>query len=308
MGALIIGDSSDSHVSAVLDAMTQLGATMPIVLDAPGLQANGFSFTLDKLTYQSLTVDVQDGLSSGWLRRYAPTVWGAGTVAGSLEAVTKRSFLALVGAITRVGARRWLTPLDAMLRSEDRLAQLEAARRLGIRVPKTIVTSESDAVVRHLGRRFVVKPLTIGYFRTSDGPKAVFTSSMTDEEAKRVDFGSAPFLAQELIEATEHLRVVTVRDSVWTASLDADNRPLDWRQQDEAHFEWIESDDGYVGERALALAKALGVGYSSQDWIRNPQGITFLDFNPGGQWLFLPTAVANAVTNAIAHFLSGSDE
>jgi hypothetical protein len=52
------------------------------------------------------------------------------------------------------------------------------------------------------------------------------------------------------------------------------------------------------------LSAALGVGYSSQDWIEDVDGAHyFLDLNPGGQWLFLP--FADEVTAAIADWLGG---
>jgi len=55
-----------------------------------------------------------------------------------------------------------------------------------------------------------------------------------------------------------------------------------------------------VGASALELARTLGVGYSSQDWVVARGGSFFLDINPGGQWLFLPKPVSSEVTAAIA--------
>ena len=38
--------------------------------------------------------------------------------------------------------------------------------------------------------------------------------------------------------------------------------------------------------------------------IRDESGrLVFLDLNPGGQWLFLPDMITNAVTAAIASFM-----
>ena len=42
----------------------------------------------------------------------------------------------------------------------------------------------------------------------------------------------------------------------------------------------------------LAVAAAFDVGYTSQDWARDATNqATFLDLNPGGQWLVLPPEV-----------------
>lgn len=303
MTSLIIGDGSDSHVAAVVRVISRAVKSKPLILDGPALQQYGFSLTLDRIRHRNVTVEIQDQNTHGWLRRYAPSMWGAGTVTGSLDAVTKRAFLALVGAITRIGAVQWLTPLDAMLNAEDRIVQLEAARQLGYRIPETVVTSDPGEAAEVLGSAFVVKPLLGGYFLSAEGPKAVFTSRIDAAQFPRIDFAKAPFVAQEMLTAKAHLRIVTVGSQAWMASLGAENRPLDWRQQDEAHFAWVPTEDPETCGQAVQLAKSLGVGYSSQDWIRDKQGVVFLDLNPAGQWLFLPPAISDSVTESVAQFL-----
>ena len=309
MTPLIIGDRADSHVVAVLEAMRALGSgPVPMLVDGPSLQATGFSLTLDCFRHDGSTIQIHEPEGTGWLRRYAPTLWGRGQVVGELEAVTKRAFVALVGAITRMGSRNWLTPLDEMLAAEDRLVQLEAARALGLRIPHTIVTSDPDEAIGLLGASFVVKPLAGGYFWRDGKPRAVFTSEINETQAHCADFGAAPFVAQEALRVRTHYRVVTVGDEAWVACLDAEGRPLDWRQQTEAHFSWVPASNNLVCESALVLAKHLGIGYSSQDWVEDSGGIIFLDLNPGGQWLFLPEPIASDVTRSIARFLVGDSQ
>jgi hypothetical protein len=290
-------------VQAVLKALDHWGRQEPLLVDAPGLLNEGFSLELDRLTYRGRTVCLSNQ-PTGWLRRYAPTEWGTGSVAGSLEAVTKRAFLSFVGSISRLGDCRWLTPLDAMLASEDRLVQLQVAARLGFRTPRTIVSSDAAEVAKVLGDVFVVKPLSGGYFVAADGPRAVFATRMSADEAEGIDFGAAPFVAQEFIPASQHLRVVTVGTTAWVGVLDAASYPMDWRQDDAAHFSWRRGEDDEAAASAVKLAGQLGVGYSSQDWIRG-DALTFLDLNPGGQWLFLPPEISVPVTAAIAKHLGG---
>ena len=51
-------------------------------------------------------------------------------------------------------------------------------------------------------------------------------------------------------------------------------------------------------EQAIHLAKALGIGYSSQDWLGVGNQRFFIDLNPGGQWLFLPPETSGPVTQS----------
>ena len=302
MTALVVGSRSDGHVQAVLRAVEALGGEEPLLLDAPTLQDGEFTLSQRGLTLNGVHVDAA-GAHRGWLRRYAPSGWGMGIVAGSLDAATHRSFLTLVGSIARKSSCDWLTPIDNMLVAEDRLVQLDVAARLGILAPRTVVTSSAETAISELGSSFVVKPLSLGYFVTEDGPQAVFTSEMDATTARQLDFGGAPFVAQQMIETERHFRVVTVGDRAWLASLEADGRPLDWRQQERAHREWQPGDDK-CRDQAIHLAKALGIGYSSQDWLGVGNQRFFIDLNPGGQWLFLPPETSGPVTRAIAEYLS----
>jgi hypothetical protein len=305
-GPLIVGDGSDGHVVAVAQELRRRTGQTPMLIDAPALMNGDYALSGSVLRVGEGIVDLAD-FGRGWLRRYAPSMWGAGLVAGTLPAVRLRAFLGLVGSISRLGNWRWLTGLDDMLRAEDRLLQLDQVRRLGFLVPRSVVASDGAAVRAALGDQFVVKPLSQGYFHADDGPRAVFASLMTSADLDHVDFGDAPFVAQERIDVREHLRVVTVGSLGWVAVLDADGRPLDWRKQDEAHDAWVTTDAAAVVAKALEVARAFRVGYSSQDWVRNANGDeVFLDLNPGGQWLFLPPDTADRVTSAIASYLAES--
>jgi hypothetical protein len=301
VNALIVGDPADLHVSAVVESMRALGADLPMVVDAPSLKDQGFSLTSAHLESGGSRTSMSEG-GTGWLRRYAPAAWGRGLVAGSLDAAVHRSFLTLIGSIVRCGSRRWLTTLDDMLRAEDRLLQLRTAELLAISIPQTVVSSEAEQVLDELSSPFVVKPLSLGIYWSPDGPRGVYTTAL-DTSALEIDFGGVPFMAQELIRAERHYRIVTVRNMAWVCELSADDRPLDWRQQPDAHQEWSETEDPKCAQQAVQLAQELGVGYSSQDWLVRGADRVFIDLNPGGQWLFLPKGVASQVTLEIARFL-----
>src|SRR5207249_4507167 len=126
-------------------------------------------------------------------------------------------------------------------------------------------------------------PLGAGHFYNGEDAFAVFSTAIpTDDQALNA-LGGAPFIAQEHLYAREHLRLVTVADRLWATSLDAARRPLDWRRQDAAHrsFRPAAISDRVRGG-ALAVASALRLGYSSQDWLVTDAGEFLLDVNPAG--------------------------
>lgn len=219
------------------------------------------------------------------------------------------SWLSLISAMMRDDFALWLTELDASVRADNKLIVQRAARQARVRMPWTIVTNEPQRIPAASDEVVVVKPLGPGHYLDDEGAHNVFATAVQMSALTAVALGSAPFLVQELVPAARHRRVVTVLDRVWGGVLAADGLPLDWRSQPAAHHAF-EVDD--VPQRVIAgatsVARRLGLGYSSQDWIETPLGEhVLLDVNPAGQWLFLPDGVARPVTQAIADWLSDDD-
>ena len=111
------------------------------------------------------------------------------------------------------------------------------------------------------------------------------------------------------IRAAAHARVVTVGSAVHSATLPSEGLPLDWRLSATGHKGFTGTPaPSVVQEQAAIVAGVLGVGYSAQDWICDENGAWwFIDLNPAGQWLFLPTDVADCVSAAVASFLDAAD-
>ncbi len=300
---LLVGDESDIHLRTVADRLEERGVK-PIIFDADSLAHIGYSFTPQELVIDGVSIADH---GRAWLRRAAPSKWSSGELVGSVSDVSFRARVRLIASIARWGNRCWLTHIDALQAAEDRIRQLAIARSLGIATPTTIVSSDPFEIERVLGCNAVIKPLATGAFINEGGePRAVYTTPLTSDLLNSADFGLAPFVAQEQIEVRQHLRVVTARGVVKTASLDASHWPLDWRIADEAHHSWCPHKSPDIEAQAARLAAELCVGFSSQDWLVPVSGPPmFIDLNPAGQWMFLPREVSDLITEHIVSFLEG---
>lgn len=301
--ALLVGSDSDFHLRAVAERLGQR-RVQPLVFDADSLPQTGYSFSPGEMTIGGTQIA---GGTRGWLRRVAPSRWTTGELVGSVTDVSLRARVSLVASLTRFRNCEWLTRVDTLQAAEDRLHQLATARHIGIETPRTVVSADPDEIRRTLGSDAVLKPLVTGAFVDENGqPQVVHTAELTEEVLTRGDFAAAPFIAQERIEVRHHLRVVTARSEVRTAALDAQDWPLDWRMAEDAHSAWRRYDAPDVEAQALRLVGALGVGFSSQDWLVPADGpAVFIDLNPAGQWMFLPEDVAQPITESIVDFLCG---
>lgn len=306
--SLIIGSAQDVHVASVLE---HCDGESTLVLDGQLLSTSTFT-----LSDESLVASVADNLWTltadptirGWVRRLAPETWQEGVVAGSRAAAEHSAWLSLLGALGRSRFVRWLTTLDSNLIAENKSYQLSVAKSVGVRVPLSIVSNRMADVLRVVPGPRIVKTLGHGHYVEDDVARVVFTQRIEDDQLPRLEAG-LPLLFQQELVAREHLRVVVVRDRVWTCSLSAEGLPLDWRAEESAHdaFLAVETPDE-IRRDALKVARALQLGYASQDWIVTAEGTFLVDVNPGGQWLFLPEPFATEISVAIAEWLGGSDE
>jgi hypothetical protein len=308
LSALLIGDSADPHVIAVLDRLPRQGT---VAVDAATLPD-----VLCRLSPQDSTLFDRRGepvrLSTvaparGWIRRLAPAGWDSGTVLGSRAAARLASRMALLAALVRDERTTWLCHVDALFAAENKMVQYRAARALGVRVPETLICPHPADLAAALGDAFIVKPLGPGNFTGDDGrERVVHTQTVAAADLAGADLLGAPFLAQQRLAARTHLRIVTVNGRAWTAELDADSLPLDWRQAEAAHHSFETSARWREAERdALLLARYLKTGFTCQDWIVDAAGPAFIDLNPGGQWLFLPTSVTEQIADHLASWLRG---
>jgi glutathione synthase/RimK-type ligase-like ATP-grasp enzyme len=241
----------------------------------------------------------------GWVRRLAPPRWRRGTEAGTEQAAVRSAWSALLSAIASAADISWLSPLERLFLRENKLVQDAAAHRLGIQTPKTVVVSDRSQIPAALGQEFVVKPLGSSSYSGSEGSERVVWSQIVSRDSALLDrLPAAPFILQARLQAKRHLRVVTVSKQVWACELPAEDLPLDWRRDEAAHDSFLPTSEPDVERKALQLSSALGLGYSSQDWITTEDGAFFIDLNPAGQWMFLPQEVSSAITEAIATWLN----
>lgn len=128
LGALLVGDTADPHVIAVLDRLPRQGT---VVVDASTLPD-----VLRRLSPQHSTLLDQQGepvrLSAaaparGWIRRLAPAGWDSGTVLGSQAAARLASRMALLAAFVRDERTTWLCHVDALFAAENKMVQYRAA-------------------------------------------------------------------------------------------------------------------------------------------------------------------------------------
>ena len=196
-------------------------------------------------------------------------------------------------------AVRWVDDPAVIDRAELKLFQLQAAAKLGVRVPDSTATNDPDAARQfRAAKPCVAKALSPGFGITP------YTDRVMEEDIDLL--ANLPALLQEEITATADLRVVVVGGSAWVW-----RRPrgdmLDWRAEDAGGSEFDMAEDDQVLDHARQITFALGLTMSVQDWLETDAGPVFLESNAQGNWLFLRDA-RTMVAPALAQHLVGMTE
>jgi hypothetical protein len=194
---------------------------------------------------------------------------------------------------------KWISDPEATVRASDKIYQQEIARACGFRVPKTIV-AQSLADVQEFIERCSGKVV----IKTIVGANEPFleTIQLRDpQQFSEAAYNAAPALYQELIEGTQHLRLLCLRHKSLCGLIQTDK--LDWRSDLNVNISpWPVPED--VHRRVRSVIESLGLEMGIVDIKITPEGeLVWLEVNPQGQFLFLEPLIAIPFIDDFARYL-----
>ncbi len=227
------------------------------------------------------------------------------------EGCARESRAALLGWLARLDGVRWVNPLDAATRAENKLRQMTLARAAGLTVPRTVITND-PAEVRAFHAEVgtvVAKMLTPLSVSMGRAERFVHTTVLGADDLEALDgLRYAPMVFQELVPKACELRVACVGERCFAGAIDAsasEGGRVDWRlaRPDEVRWQAHDLDRG-VADALRRLRAALGLVYGAADVIRTPEGgHVFLEMNPGGEWGMLERDLGLPIGAALAEEL-----
>jgi glutathione synthase/RimK-type ligase-like ATP-grasp enzyme len=202
----------------------------------------------------------------------------------------------------------WVNPREADTSAHHKPYQWEVAKQVGLRVPRTLVTSdpaEARRFIEQVGMGSVVFKAFLA--STQDWRETRLVEACDVERLELVKY--APVIFQEYIPGVD-LRITVVGMSIFTAEIDARKTryPVDMRMVvGEAAVRPI-TLSAELNKRLLALQKRLQLVYGAIDMRRTPEGeYYFLEVNPAGQWHFAEQRTGLPITKAMADLLAKLD-
>ncbi|MGW2598719.1 ATP-grasp domain-containing protein [Streptomyces klenkii] len=205
---------------------------------------------------------------------------------------TLRSFLR--GSFTGT----WVSSPEATDRAADKLHQLNVARRLGLRVPDTLLSNDPASVRafhRRHGGRVIIKA-ALNSSRVFLATRPADLDRVSDAQIRAV-----PGLYQEFIPGTAHLRVNCFGTDIHAALIETD--ALDWRPDINVPIS-AHRIDAALQKQLIALLEALDLRTGVMDLKISDHGETvWFEVNPQGQFLFLEPLTGQNLLAAFTEFL-----
>jgi hypothetical protein len=265
-----------------------------------------------RATEEEATVEV-DGhrysladVSCVWLRRPKP-IEVAAIDGGERTHASTEWGEALEGFLTQLPERIWINHPSRNARASHKIEQLTSARRVGLRVPPTLVTQEADeakAFLESHAGRIIAKPLYAGYIeRTApEDDTSIYTSRVEPSHLERRDLlRRCPTLFQGEIDKLFDVRVCYVDGRLRCVRMDREDtegrQVLDIRRDNMVGVRYtaIEPPD----DVAAALKNLLGhyrLRFAAVDFAVAADGAwVFFEINPNGQWAWLDLAGATDI-------------
>ncbi|MEZ4238064.1 MAG: hypothetical protein R3F59_18340 [Myxococcota bacterium] len=206
---------------------------------------------------------------------------------------------ALDGLLDNAFRGRWVSHPLATRRAENKLVQLQAAQRVGLRIPATLVSQDPERIRTFCGAHpgAVLKPLA-----SPQGTEIAATARVGQALLERDDVLSvAPTIYQECIEGERHLRISVVGDRCEAALIEAE--ALDWRMDLTVPFSAFALDRA-LEDQLRAVLRELGLAMGILDLKLTDDGPVFLEVNAQGQFLFVEALCGLPLADTVADFLA----
>lgn len=216
------------------------------------------------------------------------------------------------GVLQALDGALWVNDRVAAARAEYKPLQLATAAEVGLRVPKTLITSEPERAhhwAKEIDGPIIYKPLS-GIWHADEGKvRVLWTSAVTNlDDLLDPALGRTANLFQEQVPKEHEARAIVAGERVFTVAIDAatEQGRNDWRSAyDSLSYRTIELPED-VSAKLVTLHKRLGLVFGAVDLIRTPAGEwVFLETNQSGEWDWLAEETGIGVAGALADILTG---
>lgn len=212
----------------------------------------------------------------------------------------------------------WVSDHYAIRKAENKVMQLNEARKIGFLIPPALFTSSRDSARKFVAEQkyAIVKTLANKWPEPVGGVhRAFYAKAITDRNNLDYDgLDIAPAIFQKQIHHDKDIRVTVIGNKVFAAEVHlsgAENMAVrDWRIGHAAgSLKYVACDLPLdIERRCIEITKKLGLNFGAIDLIRDINGqIWFIEINPNGQWAFIEQGTGQEIGLALAALLESRE-
>ena len=230
----------------------------------------------------------------------------------------KRESVEVLRSLWRlIDSNKWVNHPRNLWLASNKVEQLSVARRLGLKVPETLVSSTKSSVRKFMERvdgKLICKAVRHG-FVYGDNQTIIAPTQRIDRTYMEIfdDFAPIPMIYQREIAKAFDVRVTVAGPHAFATAIHSqahEETMVDWRVGDlcdlNLQHERITLPED-VTENCLRLTAHYGLRYSAIDLVYGVDGHHyFLEANPNGQWAWIEQRTGYPIRRALVECMGGT--
>ena len=310
---LILTSEKDLTADFLIVALLERGVPY-FRLNAEDLGRAEFTFRLEKefvekrISVSARSLDLSE-VSAVWYRRLMQPAPAATLAPAERKFVFGEFRHAAIGMVLNPDVL-WVNPIDKVSVAEHKLYQLQIARKIGFKVPRTIVSQDASLLNDFLSTSAsgtICKPIFHGLFVDEADSYSVYTRRIEEPFRDNVSVRVCPVLLQQEIPRAADVRATFIGERSFIVDIKGAAGHVDWRDQSTPVTYSVSSLGPETEARCLEMLRALGLVYGAFDFIRMPGGeLVFLEVNPTGEWAWLENELGLPMREAFIELFSGA--
>lgn len=313
---LLLGRKTDPHIIGISDELKKLNENF-IILDEFS-PSDSFSISLDGTIDYSIKFDrttiEKNTIKSVWNMSALKILQDDELIENSRNFILSE-WTEGIKSLWNVIDAKWINSPDSMINSANRLKQLEIAKKLGLIIPKTLITNEKEKLCDffHTCNQNIIAK-TLNSSQGLPDEKMIFTTKIGKNELEKSDdLKYAPCMFQEYVKKKTELRITIVDEKIHAAEIFSQKSVKtkdDWRNYDDfqktPYIKTTIPTD--IEEKLLKIMKSFGLEFGAIDMIKTPNdNFVFLEINPNGRWWWIQELTEMNIAKDIAFHLSKSN-
>lgn len=247
-----------------------------------------------------------------WYRRPVnPLVNVQSTSVENLKELALEARLQYETIIRTLTRSLWVSDPDKLRYAEDRIVQLKVAKKIGFKVPETIISNSPETVEAFVNgfEKVCIKSLHLGALDVNGALRMFYTSILEKQDRDVIEKASFfPLLLQQYIPKKREYRITVVGKDVIPVEVMANDgqEMVDWRVENGSKVSYkLTALSEPIIQMSRSIVAELGVRFASMDVVESTDGgFYFLDLNPNGQWAWLDQTINTTIAAHLCRLLS----